>query len=283
MKRLLILIALIAVATAAHADFKLWQLPPYEHPVQNMSYVIQTEHGKIMVVDGGYLRDAPMLRDFINERGGVVTSWFMTHYHDDHCGALVAMLDMPDCPKVEKVYMRPVSYEKTKMIENNGFILRFDAAMAKKKIPVVTPVPGTRLVVDGVTIEVLRVYNPEIKVNLGNNSSTVYRIGDSSRSVIFLGDLGVEGGKELLAMYGDKLKSDYCQMAHHGQNGVTKEVYAAIAPTVCMWPTPLWLWENNQGGGYNTGPWSTFETRGWMDELGVRTHYVAKDGILEIK
>ncbi|MBP5092556.1 MAG: MBL fold metallo-hydrolase, partial [Abditibacteriota bacterium] len=149
MKRLFILIALTVIAASANADFKLWQLAPDNHPVQNMGYVIRTEHGKVIVVDGGYWRDAGMLRDFINERGGVVTSWFVTHYHDDHCGALVAMLDMPNCPKVEKVYMRPVSYEKTKMYEDNGFILRFDAAMAEKKIPVVTPVPGTRLVIDG--------------------------------------------------------------------------------------------------------------------------------------
>ena len=31
------------------------------------------------------------------------------------------------------------------------------------------------------------------------------------------------------------------------------------------------------GGGIGSGPWLTLETRKWMDELGVKEHYVAKD------
>ena len=88
----------------------------------------------------------------------------------------------------------------------------------------------------------------------------------------------MEEGDALLALYGDGLQSDYCQMAHHGQNGVEKRVYDAIRPTGCFWCTPLWLWENDIGKGYNTHVWKTVTVRGWMDELGVTEHYVMKDG-----
>ena len=67
-------------------------------------------------------------------------------------------------------------------------------------------------------------------------------------------------------------------MAHHGQGGVTREVYEAISPSVCLWDTPDWLWDNNSGGGYNSGPWKTLEVRAWMEELGAIEHYVIKDG-----
>ncbi|MFA6948983.1 MAG: MBL fold metallo-hydrolase, partial [Eubacteriales bacterium] len=111
-----------------------------------------------------------------------------------------------------------------------------------------------------------------------NNSSIVIKMTLGGKTVMFLGDLGVEAGEKLLGMYGEKLKSDYCQMAHHGQNGVTREVYAAVAPECCLWCTPQWLWDNNAGKGYNTHCWQTIIVRAWMDELGVSRHYAVKDG-----
>lgn len=44
-------------------------------------------------------------------------------------------------------------------------------------------------------------------------------------------------------------------------------------------PTPDWLWDNDSGAGKGSGPWKTLETRSWMEELGVREHIVAKDGL----
>jgi hypothetical protein len=104
--------------------------------------------------------------------------------------------------------------------------------------------------------------------------------------VIFLGDLGVESGNKMLSRLGDSLKSDYCQMAHHGQAGCSREVYAAIKPSVCLWCAPDWLYENDIGkldkskmGGYGSGPWQTLNVRAWMDEISPdAAHYVEMDG-----
>jgi hypothetical protein len=67
------------------------------------------------------------------------------------------------------------------------------------------------------------------------------------QKVLFLNDLGAIGGRRLLATYGDALKSDIVQMAHHGQGGVNKDVYDAIDAQVHLWPTPLWVWKNENG------------------------------------
>ncbi len=284
MKKLLVLAALIGLlCSASHADFRLWQLSAHNHKIQMCGYVIQTEHGKIIMIDGGYLPDGEMVRDFVAERGGVVEAWFLTHYHNDHTGALSTILTDDKGPKINRVYIHPLDYDKVNIYENDRMIRILNDQFKEHNIFPLTLVAGTVFYIDGVKIEVLRVYNPDIHENFGNNAGSVFRISDSKRSVLFLGDLGVEGGRELLAKYGNKLKSDYVQMAHHGQNGVEKDVYEAINPKVCLWPTPKWLWDNNRGKGYNTGPWKTVEVRGWMDELGVKTHYVSMDGILEIK
>lgn len=85
-----------------------------------------------------------------------------------------------------------------------------------------------------------------------------------------LGDLGVEGGNELMSDCSlVDLQTDYMQMAHHGQCGVSKEFYDYIKPKKCIWPTPKWLWDNDNGGGINSGPWQTLKTRQWMEDLGV--------------
>ncbi len=116
-----------------------------------------------------------------------------------------------------------------------------------------------------------------------NNSSAVWRVDGGGKSVLFLGDLGVEGGKKLLAGPSrSRLEADYVQMAHHGQQGVSEEFYKAVKPKCCLWPTPGWLWENDRGKGRNSGPWKTLEVRAWMEKLNVQKHYVAKDGLQRI-
>ena len=64
------------------------------------------------------------------------------------------------------------------------------------------------------------------------------------RKFLFLGDLGVEGGEELLSLNKEAIKNmDYVQMAHHGQAGVNEDVYQVIDPKYCLWPTTDWLWK----------------------------------------
>ena len=59
-------------------------------------------------------------------------------------------------------------------------------------------------------------------------------------------------------------------MAHHGQNSVTKEVYEAIRPELCFFNAPEYLYNNDNGGGYNTGTFQSVIVRGWMLEMGSK-------------
>lgn len=87
---------------------------------------------------------------------------------------------------------------------------------------------------------------------------------------MFLGDAGVEAGNSLVKTYGDDLKSDMVQMAHHGQAGVNKNVYAKIDPKVCLWPIPSWVWENTNN------QFQTNYTKKWIfEELQVKHHYIS--------
>ena len=105
---------------------------------------------------------------------------------------------------------------------------------------------------------------------------------NKSKSILFLADSGKESGEKLLKYQKDKLKSYAVQIAHHGQSGVTEEVYKAIQPDICFWPTPEWIWNNDNGEGENTGPWTTFETRKWIKNINVKQNIIEKDGDISI-
>ena len=77
------------------------------------------------------------------------------------------------------------------------------------------------------------------------------------------------------------------QFAAAMQDGATEEVYAAIRPDACLWCTPDWLWENNYFYSHDPatagmGPFTTLETRAWLEKIGTKAHYIAKDGDQEI-
>ena len=125
----------------------------------------------------------------------------------------------------------------------------------------------------------------DLNAGIINNTSVVFMLTLGGKKMLFLGDAEPEEGARLLALYKgtDKLKADYVQMAHHGQGGVERDVYEEISPTACFWCTPDWLWNNDAGGGFNTHTWKTVIVRGWMEELGVKEHYVLMDGTQKVE
>ena len=110
----------------------------------------------------------------------------------------------------------------------------------------------------------------------------VIKMETKKNSILFLGDTGVESGNKLLDNQKEKLKVNILQMAHHGQQGVSKEIYEYIKPKICLWPTPDWLWINDSGHGEDSGPWKTKETRKWIEELNVNKNIIEKDGNIKI-
>ena len=265
--------------------FTLWQLPS-QTPNQMNSYVLRTVHGDVIAIDGGYTEDAEYLKGFLAALGNRVTAWFITHQHSDHIDALTEILKKPGDLQIDRIYssLNPAEWVEAHDKAEVETTVQFNAALAAAGRGVTELELGQELAFDGVHFEVLGIKNPEITVNAINNSSVVMRVRDETRSVLFPADLGAEAGRKLLAgPYGNRLESDYVQMAHHGQNGVERAFYEAVAARRCIWPTPLWLWDNNSGKGKGSGRWQTLEVRAWMEAMGVERHYCLFNGLQEIR
>lgn len=265
--------------------FTLWQLPS-QTPSQMMSYVMRGISGKIVVIDGGMAGDAPYLRGFLAALGNHVDAWFISHPHADHVDALTKLLASPQGLKVETVYASlPDETARHKYAPGDDAVSvkNFTNIISETHQKYVDLQLGQKIVVDGIQFQVFGTNNPEFTNNFINNSSVVLKVNDSVKSILFLGDLGYEGGEKLLhGPFGGQLHADYVQMAHHGQNGVGEDVYQAIQPSYCLWPTPLWLWDNNSGKGKGSGPWKTLVVRSWIDKLNIKKHYVSAEGLYRI-
>ncbi len=264
----------------------MWQLPDVNTP-QKMAYVIRTCTGETIVIDGGWDKDVPYLLDLIKtECGGKVDAWFLTHAHSDHCYAIAEIAtNHMDEIEISNLYYNFPSQEWLDKYEPNckDETRRIYEGLAKYTKPFRAPKVNEVFEYGPLTIKCLNDFDPNITKNAINNSSICLRLDVAGKSILILGDLGIEGGNRLAEMQSaDVLKCDFCQMAHHGQNGVTREFYNIVKPTVCLWPTPNWLWHVDSGKGYGSGPWATLQTRAWMDELEAQKHFVMKDGLIKI-
>ena len=244
---------------------------------------------KTVVIDGGTYKDSAQLADLLREHcNSHVDAWFFTHPHHDHIGCFVDIKKNYSNITIDTLYCKfpdltdPAwaklarSDFEAKLWEN---VKEWEERCCIHKVS-----SGEIFEFDEVKMHVLRVLDPDIAKNRINNSSTVYRIEGAQKSILILGDLGVEGGIELMkACPLDLLQADYTQMAHHGQNGVSREFYDYIQPKRCIWASPEWLWNNDQGNGFDTGIFQTVRTREWMEALGVTEHIVEKDGIQKIE
>lgn len=247
---------------------------------QMLSVLLETSQGSLIVVDGGLGADAAYLRSQIQARGGHVAAWLITHPHGDHAGALYQILQDEAAGQASGITIDGIYYS---FAPPEWYTVHDPAevTMAHSIIGTFAGLPQTMLhqvsrgqtiQVDDVTIQVMN-DRYELGSSKGNNAGIVYKAYVNGRSILFLGDMAEEGGNRLLAEAGpEALKSDIVQMAHHGQNGVSEAVYQAIRPSICLWPTPQWLWDN--AGARYTIP----ATKTWMGRLGVQLHYCTKDG-----
>lgn len=255
-----------------------------------MSYVFHLEDGRFFIIDGGYFTpgEADRLYEFLLQKSGgekpVIAGWFFSHAHQDHIGAFIEFTrKYLDKAVIEQLlfHFQPIDYSWVK--EEDGW-KSSDEATAKefyrvletdcKHIPVVTPHTGDVLRFGELTVEVL--YTQEDlwpTPACGNDYSTVIAVNLCGQRILFLGDAEPKADQVLLDHNKDALACDILQVAHHGFNGSTIELYAQTHAKVALWPSPAPNMEQNRATEVN---------HYILNDMGITDHIVSGYGTAEL-
>ena len=265
-----------------------------------MGFVLVTKADNVIVIDGGRKEDMPLLKKYI--AGRHICAWILTHPHNDHISGFISEFKKNRLADfdIEKLYYRFPPYHELKgkvdvpnleyfNRELDEMLLEFTEIEPELSNISHVVTQGEKITVDECTLDFIYAYHDGLYSNLMNDASLVFSIKTENKKVLFLGDLGPEGGDVLYEESRHLLKSDIVQMAHHGHMNVGMEVYAEIMPEACLWCCPDWLYNECEIPPYledrerlrkmqRERMYGTAITRRWMDILGVKTHYVTKDG-----
>ena len=244
------------------------------------SFIITTEDGKVIVIDGGHTAETDYFIQYLKAVTGQcvpkVDVWFLTHPHDDHVQVFDEVAENRTRQvKFDKVMLKYAPYEYYAAVpstEAMELVAEFDriSRAFPEKVQILSD--GDVFNIGAAKITVLYTFDPEW--TNPNEASLIFRMDLGGKSIMFTGDAQVNAGNKVLANpeYSALMKCDICKMAHHGQDGVSREFYEAVSPEICLWPTPSWVWDNRNGN------LQTPEVRAWMEELGVTQNYLAWQG-----
>lgn len=279
--------------TSAFASFlpeeregsRLWAIPSCASPdVNQMSFIIRTKEGKLIVVDGGRPGNGRHLVECIEAAAGrknpTVDLWLFTHLHVDHYGApleIAADSGLRERIKVklfchhllEEKFYTELSREKSPgLAKPRSALLEFGEAFGGRTQSVKA---GDVFDVDECRVTVLRVpgtENPEL-MNM-NDSSVVYRLDcGGSPAVLFLGDSEWVANGDLEKLDPAQLHADIVQVGHHGCGNVSKEIYRRIGAKIGIFQLSNHFWYSDKGDGFGTHNTGVSRTIAFLRTLGM--------------
>ena len=254
-----------------------------------MGYVVITPDNKVIVIDGGYVGgDTDIMLKLLRTFTHKVDYWFLTHFHTDHTTVPAQLIEYQDIV-IENLYYDFPTSQMVKDLSGDSdypFCDKFENLVKnnpQKVKNVIKPhYKDEYKLGEYVTMKVLNnAWYTERNGNYGNNSGIMFKMETPGESVLFTGDLGDRGDVYLNDEWTRK-EIESCtliQMAHHGQNGTSDAFYNAIKDIkVCLYPAVDWIYNNDNGSGFNTANLDSLHTRDLMRERGVMNIYTSGMG-----
>lgn len=199
------------------------------------STIVTSPDGKVMIVDAGNPTTFIDIQNALEALGITRIDYLVaSHPHVDHIGSLAQLIYAYD---VGAVYTTEVEYltshyrsymEALEATETPLIILKEgDSFMFGDQVlvEVFHPEPG---------IEYYQGY-PEGSTQFINNRSLLMKLTYGESSFLFAGDLYTSAEREIVARYGDRLKSGVLKVPHHGAGTSSSRPFReAVGPQVAV-------------------------------------------------
>jgi len=239
-----------------------------EHPRQTMLYQFETDHtlidcgmcyilqcddGSFFIIDSAHFysfSDNDRIHKFLRARTPagekiVIAGWYFSHAHADHiCKFMDFLRYNCDDVELETLYFNflPIDHpDSVHWSAGDQRVKRNFAALLQEypALPCVRIHTGQRFFVRNLEFRVLYTHEDAYPQSCAdyNTSSSVLLLNVDGSQVLFPGDASGIAADVLLQRYGDLLKSDILQIAHHGHFGLNEAFYECVNARVALFPT----------------------------------------------
>ena len=230
-----------------------------------MSFLYRLSDGSFLVIDGGHNQELPaqqlydqMVAQAPDPNTIVIAAWIFTHAHPDHSGTFTMFTSMfADKVDIELIVHNmpadtqfitsdnPIRYRTNLISASQAYTVR-GAKMMKTH-------PGQVLYIRDAVVEVFYTHEmqPAGDIAYFNETSLIFTVNLAGQKTMILGDCAPITSPIVTAAYGTSLKSDIVQVAHHGYQGATPELYQMIDAEYALWPGGSKAYENYHEQDYN--------------------------------
>ena len=231
-----------------------------------MGYVYKLADGTFFIIDGGInkpdsgkVNSCDWLYETLVELADdpdniVIAGWLLTHTHKDHLGAFIDMAEEKEY--MEKITLKQLIYNQPtdKIMTETGHPDRIpwmpNAIKLWKPESIVKAHPGQVFYYCDLTVTVYGTQELVLPTftDSHNNHSIVTMVDYQDKRALYLGDAeGLMNGA-LVPLYGEELKCDILQLAHHGyHNTDAGPVYEIADPTIVFWPVSTGHYDGTGG------------------------------------
>ena len=187
-----------------------------------MGYIIKTETGKLIVIDGGNTEDAQrfynLLRQYSDTEHITIDYWILTHPHGDHVNCLIEMSEYKNM--VENMTVKNLVYyfpEEFKDKSGNTCVAykkKIENVAKTLNANIIEPKMGGMILASGAKIKFLYVPTDYTSLNNVNQLSLIFTV-TTEKKILFTGDAFNHSLTLLADTKKEELKCDILQMPHH--------------------------------------------------------------------